>query len=686
MTTVLSGRDGSLSFEGRRIGKVKSWQLQRSRERLDNTTLDSWDESWVPGKRAGAATATILYDSSETDTADLLNNILINKPPKSLLGLYLRTPDVGFDVPAYIESISPSVAVGSASAVEVKFKIPAAGVRLIISGPSTVYINDIRSFRAEVAGVEGVWSFYWEATSTPVIATPNDQTTNITFPSLGVARIQVTATLGTLVLTDYIDVTVADYPLFWVSSSEESSYSIPGSDCAAQAVADNGDVFYGLPFTSPSDDSKRFAILKYNSTGTLLWIKRVDTAQAGGWTWPGGFGLQSFGYGMGVIPMNDGGATFMVPLGSIINVIRVDSSGALVYAKANTINFYNWITNSLYVPTHNAIYTGSYRGSTLTEQGAARAYNATTGELISVIDDLTPTFGVGTQYRSANWPRSIAYNPLNDTVVMTTRHNTLPDGFDIHEAPAFFREGGSPTGNIAVNSYRINNSTAMSGSSAGGRGLAINANGEMYTSWNDGILILDSTFNCIKAVNRNSNLGAPEGATSGIFYQEAGAAILPSGEYVAMQIGPGGNGDRQASWEIYSPDLTTRQGVLVTSDNTSSTGGWNYRIQPGGVRMKSVNALTQTCAFHLGRGIVGARLFMPPGNYLLNSAQGSNKRVRANSYAPNSTINVTDLMTTSIRSYSNTDPVETTTDIASLITIGDEPEIDVWALASFAAL
>ena len=102
--------------------------------------------------------------------------------------------------------------------------------------------------------------------------------------------------------------------------------------------------------------------------------------------------------------------------------------------------------------------------------------------------------------------------------------------------------------------------------------------------------------------------------------------------------------------------------------------------------MKSVNALTQTCAFHLGRGIVGARLFMPPGNYLLNSAQGSNKRVRANSYAPNSTINVTDLMTTSIRSYSNTDPVETTTDIASLITIGDEPEIDVWALASFAAL
>ena len=79
----LSSATAELRLNGTRIGKVRNIQPQINRAVLDNTTLDSWDETFVYGRRTSTVSATILFDPEDATAVALFNTILEDEPAPS---------------------------------------------------------------------------------------------------------------------------------------------------------------------------------------------------------------------------------------------------------------------------------------------------------------------------------------------------------------------------------------------------------------------------------------------------------------------------------------------------------------------------------------------------------------------------------------------------------------------------
>lgn len=122
--SVITGASGALRFQGVRIGKVRDWSLTIDREALEDSCLGSFDKTYVPGLRGAKGQATILYDPEDTTSNALLNSILDNNTSSQSISFVLdMAGGKELNCEAFLTNVSPSVSVGSVTAIAVGLQV-----------------------------------------------------------------------------------------------------------------------------------------------------------------------------------------------------------------------------------------------------------------------------------------------------------------------------------------------------------------------------------------------------------------------------------------------------------------------------------------------------------------------------------------------------------------------------------
>ena len=121
---VLTGSDGELRFNGSAVGKCREWSLSVAKDALEDTSIGSYDRTYVEGMRGTTGSATVLYDPANSVAASLLNSIFNNDQANDAVDFVFRRQDgTSLSCFAFVTSISPSVAVGAVQAVSVSFQV-----------------------------------------------------------------------------------------------------------------------------------------------------------------------------------------------------------------------------------------------------------------------------------------------------------------------------------------------------------------------------------------------------------------------------------------------------------------------------------------------------------------------------------------------------------------------------------
>jgi len=107
------------------IAKVRDVRLDISRDALETTGIGQRDRTYAYGIRGTSGSGTLLYDPSDTGTADLMNQILSDTETLSGLQLVLDTgsSDGTLSGDALITAAGPGVSVGDLVSVPISFTI-----------------------------------------------------------------------------------------------------------------------------------------------------------------------------------------------------------------------------------------------------------------------------------------------------------------------------------------------------------------------------------------------------------------------------------------------------------------------------------------------------------------------------------------------------------------------------------
>lgn len=149
--TVLTGADGQLRYQGRKISKCRNWSITIDRPMIEITSLAEYDRNYRPGIRSASGTATCLYQPNDEPLYDLLNSIFDNDPRggKELQFVFnrrgvdlseiresgifmsnanqftderLRQMPTRFTFNGYLTNVSHPIGVGQAQAVNISFQ------------------------------------------------------------------------------------------------------------------------------------------------------------------------------------------------------------------------------------------------------------------------------------------------------------------------------------------------------------------------------------------------------------------------------------------------------------------------------------------------------------------------------------------------------------------------------------
>lgn len=107
------------------IAKVRDVRLDINRDALETTGIGQRDRTYAYGIRGTSGSGTLLYDPSDTGTADLMNQILSDTDTLSGVQLVLDTASTDGTISgdALITAAGPGVSVGDLVSVPISFTI-----------------------------------------------------------------------------------------------------------------------------------------------------------------------------------------------------------------------------------------------------------------------------------------------------------------------------------------------------------------------------------------------------------------------------------------------------------------------------------------------------------------------------------------------------------------------------------
>ena len=56
---VLTGADGQLKYQGAVVGKVRDWSITVTKDALEDTSIGSYDRTYIGGLRGTTGSATV---------------------------------------------------------------------------------------------------------------------------------------------------------------------------------------------------------------------------------------------------------------------------------------------------------------------------------------------------------------------------------------------------------------------------------------------------------------------------------------------------------------------------------------------------------------------------------------------------------------------------------------------------
>lgn len=125
--TYYSGKDGTLTYNGKLVAKVSSWSFSSSVDTLETTALTDGDRSYVPGLRQYSGSATIFYyENPPNDSAPkpLLERIISTNAvsESDIVGIKLGWNKKTIDGNVIITSGELNCAVGEVMQATIQFQ------------------------------------------------------------------------------------------------------------------------------------------------------------------------------------------------------------------------------------------------------------------------------------------------------------------------------------------------------------------------------------------------------------------------------------------------------------------------------------------------------------------------------------------------------------------------------------
>jgi sporulation protein YlmC with PRC-barrel domain len=122
---VKTAATAELQFEGVAIGKVRDVSLNINRDALETTGIGQLDRTYAYGIRNTTGSGTLLYDSENTATRNIMNSLLSDSENLSNVKLLLDTStSLGtIEGQILVTQVGVSVSVGSLISVPISFTV-----------------------------------------------------------------------------------------------------------------------------------------------------------------------------------------------------------------------------------------------------------------------------------------------------------------------------------------------------------------------------------------------------------------------------------------------------------------------------------------------------------------------------------------------------------------------------------
>ena len=122
---VKTAATAELQFEGVAIGKVRDVSLNINRDALETTGIGQLDRTYAYGIRNTTGSGTLLYDSENTSTRNIMNSLLSDSENLSNVKLLLDTStSLGtIEGQILVTQVGVSVSVGSLISVPISFTV-----------------------------------------------------------------------------------------------------------------------------------------------------------------------------------------------------------------------------------------------------------------------------------------------------------------------------------------------------------------------------------------------------------------------------------------------------------------------------------------------------------------------------------------------------------------------------------
>ena len=122
---VKTAATAELQFEGVAIGKVRDVSLNINRDALETTGIGQLDRTYAYGIRGTSGSGTLLYDSTDSGTQEVLNHILSDAETLSGVKIVLDTGSSNGTITgdALITATGASVSVGDLISVPISFSM-----------------------------------------------------------------------------------------------------------------------------------------------------------------------------------------------------------------------------------------------------------------------------------------------------------------------------------------------------------------------------------------------------------------------------------------------------------------------------------------------------------------------------------------------------------------------------------
>ena len=122
---VKTAATAELQFRGAVIGKVRDVSLNINRDALETTGIGQADRTYAYGIRSTSGSGTLLYDSSDTATRNLMNQLLSDSQSLSSIKLVLDTATTlgTIEGNVVVTQVGVSVSVGDLVSVPINFNV-----------------------------------------------------------------------------------------------------------------------------------------------------------------------------------------------------------------------------------------------------------------------------------------------------------------------------------------------------------------------------------------------------------------------------------------------------------------------------------------------------------------------------------------------------------------------------------